>query len=98
MLLGLAMVLGVLARMDTIHDVFSAPWPHAFSEDDHYHVRRVIFALRNPPLMLDFDRFMSFPHGAYSWWPNGFDRFLSLIVRLAAGATPPRPKSPRSPA
>jgi asparagine N-glycosylation enzyme membrane subunit Stt3 len=92
MLLGVAMVLGVLARLDTIHDVFSAPWPHAFSEDDHYHVRRVIFALRNPPLMLDFDRFMSFPHGAYSWWPNGFDRFLSLIVRIAAGADATTPE------
>jgi dolichyl-diphosphooligosaccharide--protein glycosyltransferase len=85
LVLGAALVLGLVARMSTIRDVFGGAIPHAFSEDDHYHLRRVYFALRNPGHALDFDPFMSFPHGAWSWFPNGFDRLLTILVRLTAG-------------
>jgi asparagine N-glycosylation enzyme membrane subunit Stt3 len=83
--LGAAMLLGLLARMGTMDDVFLFSPPHAFSEDDHYHLRRILFGLRNAE-MLEFDRFMSFPHGAYSWFTDGFDRLLMALVRLSAGA------------
>ncbi|HUS68268.1 MAG TPA: hypothetical protein VMZ28_27225, partial [Kofleriaceae bacterium] len=90
--LGAALTIGLLARLSTIEDVFALTTPHAFSEDDHYHLRRIVFGLRNPE-MLAFDRFMSFPHGAYSWFTDGFDRLLMAVVRLSAGADATMPEA-----
>jgi dolichyl-diphosphooligosaccharide--protein glycosyltransferase len=79
------MLVGLIARMATIEDVFAHLPPHAFSEDDHYHLRRVMWGLRNAG-MLELDPFMSFPMSAYSWWPDGFDRLLIAVTRAMAGA------------
>jgi len=86
------MLLGLVARMGTMDDVFLFSPPHAFSEDDHYHLRRIFFGLRNAQ-MLEFDRFMSFPHGAYSWFTDGFDRLLMAVVQLSAGKEPRMPET-----
>ncbi|MBI4511283.1 MAG: hypothetical protein HY698_16740 [Deltaproteobacteria bacterium] len=90
--LGIALLVGYLVRMSTIDDVFATPVPHAYSEDDHYHLRRVMFGLRNDPLMLERDPFMSYPHGAWSWWPDGFDRLLINAARGLVGPSATMPE------
>src|SRR5262245_23288498 len=85
-LLGAALVLGALARLSSFDRVFELGPAHPFTEDDHYHVRRILWGLRNAPAMLDWDPFMSYPTGGPSWWPNGFDGLLVTLVRLFAGA------------
>ena len=84
LLLGSALLVGYLLTQQTMPDVFSSGTVAAYGEDDFYHLRRINYALRNGEL-LAFDRLMSYPDGAYSWWPDGFDGLLLTAVRLIAG-------------
>jgi dolichyl-diphosphooligosaccharide--protein glycosyltransferase len=50
--------------------------------DPYYHMRRIQYAVRHFPTILEFDPFVNFPDGAPIYWPQGFDLMLAAAARF----------------
>ncbi len=57
-----------------------------FAGDLFYHMRRIWFSAVNFPANLDFDSYVSFPHGAPIVWPAAYDWTIAAVARGLAGA------------
>ena len=58
---------------------------HLPEPDAWYHLRRIVYAVRNAPETLRFDPFLNFPHGAEAIWPPLFDAAIATILRPFVG-------------
>jgi asparagine N-glycosylation enzyme membrane subunit Stt3 len=59
---------------------------HLAEPDAWYHLRRIVYAVRNAPATLGFDPFLNFPHGAEAIWPPLFDTAIATLLRPLVGA------------
>ena len=54
--------------------------------DGYYHMRRIIYTIRNFPEVLGFDPYIQFPHGSQPIWPPLFDWLVAaLLLPFASG-------------
>jgi dolichyl-diphosphooligosaccharide--protein glycosyltransferase len=57
--------------------------------DAYYHARRIFYTVVRFPEVLDFDPYLSFPHGGEPIWSPLFDFAAALLTRLTVGADLP---------
>ncbi len=81
---GLA-VLAFGMRALSWRTVFVGDGVHLPEPDAWYHLRRIVYAVRNAPETLSFDPFLNFPHGAEAIWPPLFDVAIATILRPFVG-------------
>jgi len=73
--------------------VRALPWPLVFGGsrvqlagvDAWYHMRRIVYALRNAPDTLGFDPFLNFPDGGRAIWPSFLDTLTARVVGALVG-------------
>ncbi|MFP6624914.1 MAG: STT3 domain-containing protein [Myxococcota bacterium] len=73
--------------------VRALPWPGVFGGakvqlaevDAWYHMRRIVYALRNAPDTLGFDPFLNFPDGGRAIWPSFLDTLTARVVGAWVG-------------
>lgn len=70
-----------LLRLDTFKFVYDGVFLKLIDPDSYYHLRRILFTIKNYPAVLNYDSFLSYPFGDYVPWPPLFD-FLSATISL----------------
>ncbi len=91
-LLAVALLAGAALRiLPAWSTVFSGQEVRFLSADPYYHLRRIQYAVRHFPAILDFDPYVNFPEGARIYWPGGFDLLLATACRVLLH--PPSPSS-----
>ncbi len=74
-------------RLTTYPNVYKYDFLNLIDPDSYYHLRRVKYTLNNYPSMLNFDPFLSYPHGDYSPWPFFYDFFSASVIKLFGSNT-----------
>ena len=54
--------------------------------DPYYHMRRIAYSVERFPDVLDFDRYVNYPHGGHIVWPPAFDWSIAALARAVAPA------------
>lgn len=52
-----------------------------YAGDAYYHLRRIVYTVARFPESLDFDAYVSFPHGSEIIWPPAFDGAIAASIR-----------------
>jgi len=88
-LLATAILAGAVIRiLPAWSAVFSGKGAVFFVADPWYHMRRIQFAVRHFPTIIDFDPYVNFPGGAPIYWPGGFDLLLASAARFLTHGSP----------
>jgi dolichyl-diphosphooligosaccharide--protein glycosyltransferase len=79
----------LLVRASGWRDVYTGASVMPVDPDSWYHLRRIAYGIANFPAMLEFDPYLSFPHGARPIWTPVFDGAAAALLGLFV-----RPRDP----
>ncbi|HXK21663.1 MAG TPA: STT3 domain-containing protein [Myxococcota bacterium] len=72
----------LLVRASGWRDVYTGASVMPVDPDSWYHLRRIAYGIANFPAMLEFDPYLSFPHGARPIWTPVFDGCAAALLGL----------------
>jgi dolichyl-diphosphooligosaccharide--protein glycosyltransferase len=85
----LACFVGLLLRATNLLNVFppdgvlpSDGWILLGTDDSYFHARRALYTFENFPAILEFDRYLAYPHGAAQPSPPLHDWLIAATARL----------------
>ena len=83
--LGLLAALALGARSLGVASVFTPLGVIPVAPDAWYHLRRIVWGVRNFPAVLGLDGYLNFPEGARTVWTPIFDWSVAAASRLVVG-------------